>query len=950
MSRRLALPTLFLLLVALLGSSQAPAGELTRELEAVLAETPEGGTVAAIVVMEAFPEQGKLLAELAGKSRENRRRLVVERMQTLARESQAELRLALAEDGTSVAKLRVLWGINGIALEASPELLRAIAARDDVRSVLFDARPPMESVLDAEAAATPPSAPFVPTHRGDGDGPTGGDTSGPNPNADVAEWLVAMQIKRVWDELGYTGAGVIVAVIDDGVDRTHPDVADHVWTNTDELPDNGVDDDGNGYVDDMWGWDFADGDNDPTKSKHGMAAAGQIVGDGTNGWVTGGAPDAEFIALRVGSAPSDWWAASDYAIESGAHIISQSLSKKWTQQPDYEAFRRQTDTELAAGVLHFNSTGNTGLDTDKPVPYNVSTPGNCPAPWSHPDQTLAGGVSSVIGAANIDWETDAIADSSPYGPAAWEDIQANTDPGYPHTVSAEFQDYPYENGARMGLLKPDIAAYGTGTWSLCNDGGIQDSYCGFGGTSSATPHLAGVGALLLSAYPDATPAEIAEAMLTTAEHRGDPGKNNRYGVGLVQAYDAVLRVAPPLLFESFAVDDVEQGNGDGALDPGERLTLRVTLNNRGAAPLDDIEARLSTETTGVTVHNAWAHFGSLAAGTSQESLAPHFGITIDGGLCATKAVFALELHYAGQVRTVWFRARIGDEVPLVFLDDDFETDSGWVSDPGTASRGAWVREDPIGTTLDNGEPSNPEDDASPDGTMAWVTGNGELSGTPGADNNDVDGGEVRLFSPVFGSAAPLVALNLKYERWSASTQFILRIDDYFHADITNDGGSNWSELERSPSQTNFWLFRRFNLLLVTTPSANMQLRFRMYDHGDDDTVEAALDEVLLEGLRVDCEAFTPAATQAPHGIGDTLRVAKRQGSALLSWQVPPVDPAHDAATLYTIERGVEPAGARDDVGTAMSTGWLDAGEDTGSGALRVYVVRAANGAGEEMAP
>jgi subtilisin family serine protease len=74
----------------------------------------------------------------------------------------------------------------------------------------------------------------------------------------------------------------------------------------------------------------------------------------------------------------------------------------------------------------------------------------------------------------------------------------------------------------MGLIKPDLSAYGNGTVSICPG----PSYCQFSGTSSATPHVSGAIALMLQANPDATPEQLAQALMTTAQHRGDPGKNN----------------------------------------------------------------------------------------------------------------------------------------------------------------------------------------------------------------------------------------------------------------------------------------------------------------------------------------------------------------------------------------------------------------------------------------
>ena len=273
-----------------------------------------------------------------------------------------------------------------------------------------------------------------------------------------------MGAEQVWDDLGYTGAGVIVAVVDTGIYRDHPDLADHIWTNLDEIPNNAIDDDNNGYIDDTWGWDFCLDNNDPSGGQHGTQVAGQVAGDGTNGTVTGMAPDAELMALGIDcDTPSIGWAASDYAIANGAHVITQSYSWWWTDQPDYEAFRRQTDTELAAGVIHVNSGGNgrqsrpadplQHLDAVQ-LPRAVDPPGPDARPAASPRSLAVG---------NIDWGTDVIASSSSLGPVGVGGHPGQHRSGLPHTMAAEYQDYPYENGAQMGLIKPDLSAYGNGT-------------------------------------------------------------------------------------------------------------------------------------------------------------------------------------------------------------------------------------------------------------------------------------------------------------------------------------------------------------------------------------------------------------------------------------------------------------------------------------------------------
>ncbi len=371
--------------------------------------------------------------------------------------------------------------------------------------------------------------------------------------------LILINAPAVWAE-GDSGQGVILANVDGGADWDHPDLVRNLWNNLGEDANgngrtvilsgstwifdpgdvNGVDDDNNGKVDDFIGWNFSNNSNDPSTSSisHGTSTAGILVGDGTNGTETGVAPRAKLMDLNINTAgESGWMAAYQYAFENGADVTTSSFSSKWyfSPQPNYPMFRQTSDMELAAGTLHTNSTSNDGNTTG--IPFNISAPGCVPGPWVHPDQTLVGGVSSVIGSADVNASSDLIVSSSPWGPYAWEDYRINH-PSYPYAMPLAYQDYPYETiPGSMGLIKPDVAAPGSGTTSLSPGGG----YSSFGGTSGATPHLAGVAGLMLSANPDLEPEDLSRIMQTTAVEKGDPGKDNRYGAGRVDAYAAYLR-------------------------------------------------------------------------------------------------------------------------------------------------------------------------------------------------------------------------------------------------------------------------------------------------------------------------------------------------------------------------------------------------------------------------
>jgi hypothetical protein len=639
--------------------------------------------------------------------------------------------------------------------------------------------------------------------------------------------------------------------------------------------------------------------------------------------------------------PSLGWAASDYALAEGADIITQSYSWWWTDQPDYEAFRRQTDTELAAGVIHANSAGNHGGNPSYPIPYNVSTPANVPAPWIHPDQTVAGGVSSTIAVGNISWFSDVIAGSSSRGPSAWEDIRANTDPEYPHTMAPEYQDYPYENGAQMGLIKPDISAYGDGTTTTCPGGG----YCQFSGTSSATPHVAGTLALMIEANPEATPAELTEVLLNHAAHRGDPGKNNVYGVGLVQAFPSVDAIKSGVLYDSHTIDDASQGNGDLAIDPGETVTMAISVRSvTDDADVTGLEAILSTTSPGVTVHNRHATYPVVPPLGTAVSHSPHYTFSIDSAACAGLITFDLELRFEGKVRRSTFDVRVGDETPVVLIDDDFETAGGWTSDPGTTTRGAWVREDPIGVTDSQGRLTNPEDDASDPGTVCWVTGNGTLSGKQDENNNAVDDGTTTLTSPSFG-VENLLSLQISYDRWYYDPSG--PSGDSFRVEVSNDGGGSWLLLEQIDYDYGTWKPFTADLLALLTPSADMRVRFMVTDGVDDSPVEGALDDVLIDGVAVECQQYAPPSVLPPNPVGATLLVgADPGGHAVLSWDAPPVDAGHDAATLYRVERSASPSGGFLGAGSSTELRWLDV-DALASTETWFYLVSAENSGGSE---
>lgn len=403
------------------------------------------------------------------------------------------------------------WINNAIAADLSYATLQRVLERPDVAYVELSRNVDLGELIDAKASAS----------RRTSDRPRRGRGSvGVNDAASPPTWSVKrINAPLLW-QLGINGNGILVAVIDTGVNYKHPDLENHMWSGGTSYPNHGE--------------DFVDGDRDPMDDHgHGTSAAGQVAGDGSKGSSTGVAPQATIMALRVGNQERQYWKAFEFAIQHKVDVISMSMSWKFPRNPDYPGWRRACETILVAGIAHANSIGNQGdLLRGFPIPYNIATPGNCPPPKLHSLQPVSGGLSSAIACGATD-DSDNLADYSGRGPAAWE--------------NAPYTDYPYAKGNKPGLLKPDLCAPGSGTtscdWRFPQLASARP-YRSFGGTSAATPHVAGCLALLAQACrrhsTPIVPARLQEALEATAVRiTGQTrDKENHFGAGRVDVYAA----------------------------------------------------------------------------------------------------------------------------------------------------------------------------------------------------------------------------------------------------------------------------------------------------------------------------------------------------------------------------------------------------------------------------
>lgn len=444
----------------------------------------------------------------------------IERLKAQAANSQQGLlgmldeeagRALLLDDGSSVLQVSAvepLWINNSVKAELSRDALDKVIAREDVAYVELVHRASPEELFDEQD--------FLPKRAGFA--PLGEVQPLDAPRASAPTWSVTrVNAPLLWKK-GIDGEGVIVAVIDSGVNYLHPDLVNRMWSN---------------QVYPNHGYDFDNDDNDPLDDQgHGTCCAGIVAGDGTSGKGTGVAPGAQIIAVKVGGSDTRFWKGMQFAIDRGAHVISMSMTFKYPSRPDYPGWRRACETVLAAGLLHANSIGNQGDDLSTyPIPFNIATPGNCPPPRIHPLQTPVGGTSSPISCGATD-SNDALAVYSGRGPAEWN--------------KAPYADYPHSVG-QAGLIKPDICAPGPGTESCdyqYRAGSTSSPYTSFGGTSSATPHVAGCLALLACASRKAgraiNPVLIQEAIENGAKRvvGQTTAKENHYGAGRIDVFAA----------------------------------------------------------------------------------------------------------------------------------------------------------------------------------------------------------------------------------------------------------------------------------------------------------------------------------------------------------------------------------------------------------------------------
>ena len=515
-----------------------------------------------------FKEQANLLnryAELQEMELEKRRSLVVNELKTYAKDSQKDLISFLGQQKSSEYKLVYqLWITNVVTCYLSESLIEQLSLRDDIDRIDIDES---RQLISEKAKMIP----FEPSEKGEDE---------------ITYNVSKVNADDVW-ALGYTGEGVIVSVLDVGVNYNHHDLQDHMWE-SDAYPNHG--------------YDFHNNDDDPMDGHgHGTHCAGTVAGDGTSGSQTGMAPSASIMACKVlgddGSGEeSNVWAAAEYSVEQGAHVLSLSLGWSHSWNPDRVTWRNTFDNVLAAGVVAAIAAGNETGSTNSVD--DVRTPGDCPPPWLNPDQTLEGGISAVVCVGATD-QSDNIAYFSSLGPSEWESI----DP---------FNDYPFN--PEMGLIRPDVSAPGVDIKSCSHTS--NTGYTLMSGTSMATPGVAGMMALLLSKNMGLTPADICMVLETTSVDLGSDGKDNVFGSGrtdILAAIENTSEAGPS--YESHVFNDT---NGNGEIEAGETVTISLTMFNGSEFSYTNVDVNVSCQSPNITMVDSDENYGDFAIGQAVE--------------------------------------------------------------------------------------------------------------------------------------------------------------------------------------------------------------------------------------------------------------------------------------------------------------------------------------------
>ena len=531
-------------------------------------------------------------------TRAERREFVVNELKEFATATQYDLRHALTDMQRNgmTTEPAVLWMANALYFEATKVAILDLAQRNDIELIGYAIE---RNWIPEDEVARPAPA-----------------------TREITQNVTQVHADQVW-ALGYTGQGVVVAVIDTGVNYNHMDLADHLWDGGTEFPHHG--------------YDVKNNDNDPMDDHgHGSHCSGTVCGDGSGASQTGMAPDATLMCVKcldnTGNGGAEAISAGiQWAVEHGCDMFSMSLGIANSSIAERTLLRNTCEAALDAGIVAAIAAGNEGSSQWQfPIPNNVRVPGSCPPPYMDPVQAENPGdqtCSVCVGA--VDYNDNAAYFTS-IGPVTW--------------TNTEFGDYPYNPG--IGLIRPDVCAPGVDIKSINYQS--NTGYTLMSGTSMATPCVAGCMALMLSKDINLTPEDVCRILEETALPLA-VGKSNTYGFGRVDVLQAVEAIQlGAIRYNSHAIND-PLGNNNHRLNPGESVTMSLTLDNVTEDPVSNVSVVLSTENDQVTITDNTETFPNFAA-LQTLTVDDAFAFSITENMQANERIhFNLEVSVNGEV-------------------------------------------------------------------------------------------------------------------------------------------------------------------------------------------------------------------------------------------------------------------------------------------------------------
>jgi len=524
MPTRHLLRALLVLSLAAAGDGVARAGEIAPGLAAQLAATDPAEPVKAMVFLRDRVDVAglDLALRLEKATLASRHARVLHTLQDHARRTQTDLLAALATEraGGRVLGFTPHWLVNGVVVVATPAALADLARRDDVDVIEADLVPALVAPVAAEPVPAAKSA------RGIG----------------IAPGVVHVGARRVWEELGVRGEGALIGSLDTGVDGSHPALADR-WR---------------GLVAPLGECWFDGVGADPSfpsdPSGHGTHTAGTMCGLAPGD--------------TIGIAPRALWIAANAIAQGAGPAFDNDILAcfEWFTDPDGDPATLADVPDVVQNSWGINESFFGYVDCDSRW-------------WSIIDACEAAGVVVTWAAGNEGPGAETLRSPADRATTLYDCFAVGATLAVPPFTIAGFSSRGPAGpdcGPEENRTKPELAAPGSDIYSALPGGG----YGIMSGTSMAGPHVAGVVALMRAAAPDLDVTAIKQVLLDTAVDLGEPGEDNDYGHGLVDAYQAVLAVMDGI----GRLEGVVVADDDGRPVPGAHVALVGTPRSADTDP------------------------------------------------------------------------------------------------------------------------------------------------------------------------------------------------------------------------------------------------------------------------------------------------------------------------------------------------------------------------------